>query len=128
MTPLRMYSASSPGDNNLITIISPAVWNISVPPRFWVTRISKYLADTHSVLCSPHRIFGAIVRDFMLWITKALIFSKLVWKRNKCVPGLGAFHASDLRAFYNLTGTFNWAGFNAIGACYFTFHAFLNIQ
>ena len=73
-------------------------------------------------------MFGAIVRDFMLWKTKALIFSKLVWKRNKYVPGLGAFHASDLQAFYNLTGTFDWVGFDAISACLFAVPAFLNIQ
>ena len=56
------------------------------------------------------------------------MFSKLVWKRNKYVPGLGSFHASDLRAFYNLTGTFDWVGFDAISACYFTLHAWLNVQ
>ena len=124
MTPSRMYSASSPCDSNLIH----AVRNISVSPRFWVTCTSKHLADTHSVLCLSHRMFGAIVRDFTLWKTKALIFSKLVWKRNKYVPGLGAFHASDLRAFYNLTGALDWVGFDAISACLFAFHAFLNIH
>ena len=56
------------------------------------------------------------------------MLSKLVWKRNKYVPGLGSFHASDLRAFYNLTGTFDWVGFDAISACYFTLHAWLNVQ
>ena len=41
--------------------------------------------------------------------------SLTVWKRNKYVPILGSFHGTDLQEFYNLTGSTEWAGTDAIG-------------
>ncbi|KAG6337021.1 hypothetical protein ID866_2081 [Astraeus odoratus] len=37
-----------------------------------------------------------------------------IWKRDKFVPGIGSFHASDLQEFYDLTGTTDWVGTDAL--------------
>lgn len=39
-----------------------------------------------------------------------------VWKRDKFVPGIGSFHESDLQEFYDLTGSSDWVGADALGA------------
>ena len=41
--------------------------------------------------------------------------SPTVWKRNKYVPGIGSFHESDLQEFYDLTGSPDWVGTDALG-------------
>ena len=49
--------------------------------------------------------------------------SKPVWKRNKYVPALGSFHASDIQTFYNLTGATDWVGADAVSTWLCAFNA-----
>ncbi|KAF8550232.1 alpha/beta-hydrolase [Imleria badia] len=71
-----------------------------VPRRYALS----YLSRTQDVW--SYREFESINYGYQL--------SDTVWKRNKYVPGIGSFHGSDLQEFYNLTGSPEWVGTDAL--------------
>ena len=76
---------------------------------------SKSHAVTPCVIYLGHRMFGVTVCSSPSTDGYMLNDSLIVWKRNKYVPIIGSFHGSDLQEFYNLTGSIEWAGTDAIG-------------
>ncbi|KAH7915897.1 Alpha/Beta hydrolase protein [Hygrophoropsis aurantiaca] len=77
--------------------------NDTLTPEF--KRISAFQGDFY---------FQAPRRYALSILSKTQDAWSYLWKRNKYVPGIGSFHESDLQEYYNLTGTPDFVGTDAL--------------
>ncbi|KAF8558698.1 alpha/beta-hydrolase [Imleria badia] len=87
------------------------------------TQGSPYDVGTNDTLTPEYKRISSFQGDFYFQVPRRYALSYLsqtqdvwsyLWKRDKFVPGLGSFHESDLQEFYNLTGSPDWVGADAL--------------
>jgi len=77
--------------------------NDTLTPQY--KRISSFQGDFY---------FQAPQRYALSYLSRTQDVWSYLWKRFKFVPGLGSFHASELQEFYDITGTSDWVGTDAL--------------
>ncbi|KAF8550231.1 alpha/beta-hydrolase [Imleria badia] len=77
--------------------------NDTLTPEY--KRISSFLGDFY---------FQAPRRYTLHYLSRTQDVWSYLWKRNKYIPTLGSFHGTDLQTFYDLTGSSDWVGTDAI--------------
>ncbi|KIJ63557.1 hypothetical protein HYDPIDRAFT_113009 [Hydnomerulius pinastri MD-312] len=84
---------------------------------------SPYDVGTNDTLTPEFKRISSFQGDFYFQVPRRYSLSYLsntqnvwsyLWKRDKFVPGLGSFHESDLQEYYDLTGTPDWVGADAL--------------
>ncbi|KAF8452562.1 Alpha/Beta hydrolase protein [Boletus edulis BED1] len=84
---------------------------------------SPYSVGTNDTLTPEYKRISSFQGDFYFHVPRRYALSYLsctqnvwsyLWKRDKFVPGVGSFHESDLQEFYDLTGSSDWVGADAL--------------
>lgn len=84
---------------------------------------SPFGVGTNDTLTPEYKRIAAFQGDFYFQAPRRYSLSILsttqnvwsyIWKRDKFVPGIGSFHESDLQEYYDLTGTTDWVGADAL--------------
>ncbi|KAF8836991.1 alpha/beta-hydrolase [Paxillus ammoniavirescens] len=84
---------------------------------------SPYDIGTNDTLTPEFKRISSFQGDFYFQVPRRYALSYLsstqniwsyLWKRDKFVPGIGSFHESDLQEFYDITGTTDWVGTDAL--------------
>lgn len=87
------------------------------------TQGSPFGVGTNDTLTPEYKRISAFQGDFYFQAPRRYSLSLLsktqnvwsyIWKRDKFVPGIGSFHESDLQEYYDLTGTTDWVGADAL--------------
>ncbi|KAL4072141.1 Alpha/Beta hydrolase protein [Scleroderma citrinum] len=87
------------------------------------TQGSPFGIGTNDTLTPEYKRISAFLGDFYFQAGRRYALSIMsttqnvwsyLWKRDKFVPGIGSFHESDLQEFYDLTGTPDWVGADAL--------------
>ncbi|KAI6026036.1 Alpha/Beta hydrolase protein [Pisolithus marmoratus] len=87
------------------------------------TQGSPFGVGTNDTLTPEYKRIAAFLGDFYFQAPRRYSLSILsttqnvwsyIWKRDKFVPGIGSFHESDLQEYYDLTGTSDWVGADAL--------------
>ncbi|KAN0094638.1 Alpha/Beta hydrolase fold [Tylopilus felleus] len=87
------------------------------------TKGSPYDVGTNDTLTPEYKRISSFQGDFYFQVPRRYALSYLsktqnvwsyLWKRNKIVPGIGSFHESDLQEYYDLTGSTDWVGTDAL--------------
>ncbi|KIK97314.1 hypothetical protein PAXRUDRAFT_766008 [Paxillus rubicundulus Ve08.2h10] len=91
---------------------------------------SPYDVGTDDILTPEFKRISSFQGDFYFQVPRRYALSYLsrtqnvwsyLWKRDKFVPGIGSFHESDLQEFYDITGTTDWVGTDALLNFAYTF-------
>lgn len=87
------------------------------------TQGSPFGVGTNDALTPEYKRISAFLGDFYFQAPRRYALSIMsatqnvwsyLWKRDKFAPGIGSFHESDLQEFYDLTGTTDWVGADAL--------------